>query len=316
MMEKRKNLLRFLGGMALLLLVGAIAGLVWTPFGRSPGQQPSTTQSAPMNGFDPPWSDGAANGDPSSWSDGAAYGDLPQPSARCISLGIQATDCTDYEQILSRLKEAWTAYTCPKQMTKGRTYSVALVLDPMKSTDISEDEAKEKLSEQLGATPDEVAARLTKIARFMSAKLTGAAFKIKPEQSQKLTVTEVAPVRWEWQVTPTEGGADKRITLTLAVHVGKDEGSTSEVQIKTLVEEIDVDVSLFDQVLAMSSPAQQVLTVGGSIATILSAVLAWLYRSKIWHWLGSRTTPHNVKTSEKRGGGAQANHQRKRDRRS
>jgi hypothetical protein len=97
---------------------------------------------------------------------------------------------------------------------------------------------------------------------------------------------------------------------------GREEGSTSEVQIKTLVEHINVDVSLWEAVLAVVTPAQQVLTVGGGIVAVLSGIVAWLYRSRIGHWLGFKTTPRNTKTGKKRRGGAQAGHQRKRDRRS
>ena len=42
----------------------------------------------------------------------------------------KSTTPSQYERILRLLWQAWTAYTCPKQMVKGRGYSVSLVLDP------------------------------------------------------------------------------------------------------------------------------------------------------------------------------------------
>ena len=101
-----------------------------------------------------------------------------------------------------------------------------------------------------------------------------------------MTVTEAAPVRWEWRVTPTEKG-EKTLTLTLAVAVGKDEENTHPVQIKTLVEHINVDVSTWDQALSVIPGVNSLLVAVGGIVTFVMGLVAWLYR-QAWLPLVSR----------------------------
>jgi hypothetical protein len=204
----------------------------------------------------------------------------------CIELGIEAADCTDFEKIVANLRHAWTAYTCPKEMIKGHGYLVSLVLDPTKPAELTEGEAREAIAPELHADPNEVVARLTKMARHMSASLTGVAFKIEPSTPQKITVTTGQPVRWDRRVSPVESGKNKQITLTLSAYLGKDEGSPSEVQIKTLVERIQVNVSPWEEFLAAIPTAQQGLAVGATIFGVLSAIWAFLNRSRIGGWFG------------------------------
>jgi hypothetical protein len=224
----------------------------------------------------------------------------PDGNTECIEFGIEAADCTDYEKILDRLKSAWTAYTCPKKMTKGRAYSVVLVLDRRKTQAVPEAEAREELAEELGVKPDETVLKLTKVARSMSASLAGASFEITPAAPQERNVTDVAPVRWTWRVVPAQAGPAQELTLTLSVHVGKNEDKTKEVQIKTLVERIRVDVSTWETVMAMAPTVQTTLTVGGSLFTVLSGIAAWLYGSKIAEWLGLKKSSRKPQNKRKK----------------
>jgi hypothetical protein len=207
-------------------------------------------------------------------------------SNHCLRLGIAASECTDFEAILKGLKQAWTAYTYPKQMTKNHEYPVALVLDATKTDAVSEQAARTEMAQLLGAKPEEIIPKLTKIARSMSASLAGASFKIEPSGPQKRTVTDVAPVEWDWSVTPTDPG-DKTITLTLTVEVGKDEESTNPVQIKTLVEHINVNVSTWDEALSIIPGVNSVVVAISTTVGIVVALLGWLYRSA-WLPLVSR----------------------------
>lgn len=271
------------------------SGKTWHHYGR-PGHKWVSPPSPPM---------GAPTGEvsPAIGLNPIIVGELPpQPerSAACIELGIVAADCTDYEGILARLRQAWTAYSCPKRMTKNHGYAVSLVLDPTKPASLSAEEAKKELAPQLGVDAKDVVPRLTKIARYMSATLAGPSFQVEPSGPQKVTVTSAAPVRWNWRVVPTESGHDKQIILTLSVYVGKDETSTSEVQIKTLVERIEVEVSPWDEVLAIVPTAHQGLTLGVTVFTILSAIVAWFNRSSIRGWLKPKAAPPRVKSRRKK----------------
>jgi hypothetical protein len=216
----------------------------------------------------------------------ATGGPTLDQSNHCLRLGIAASECTDFEAILKGLKNAWTAYKYPKQMTKNHEYPVALVLDATKTDAVSEQTARTEMAQLLGAKPEEIIPKLTKIARSMSASLAGASFKIEPSGPQKRTVTDVAPVEWDWSVTPTDPG-DKTITLTLTVEVGKDEESTNPVQIKTLVEHINVNVSTWDEALSIIPGVNSVVVAISTTVGIVVALLGWLYRSA-WLPLVSR----------------------------
>jgi hypothetical protein len=221
--------------------------------------------------------------------------DSPAPeSERCQELGIAGPQCTDFETILKKLREVWTAYTCPKQMWKNRPETVALVLDATKTSDVSQEVARKEMATLLGASPENTIAKLTKLARHMSASLSGASFKIEPSGPQKLTVTEAAPVRWEWQVTPTEEG-NKTITLTLAVEIGKDEENTKPVQIKTLVEKINVDVTTWDQALSIIPGINSLVVAIASIMAAFATAAAWLYRKAWLPLFHHRTTSARTK---------------------
>lgn len=232
-------------------------------------------------------------------------GNGPRPprgrDSDCIALGIEAANCTDYDKILASLRQAWTAYICPKAMIKNHPYAVSLVLDPTKPASMTAEEAKKAMAPELHADPAEVVARLTKMASHMSASLGGAAFKIEPVGSQKVTVTTGQPVHWAWTVTPIESGKNKQLTLTLSAYLGKEEGSLNEVQIKTLVENIEVNVSPWEEILAAIPTTQQGLAVAGTIFGILSAIWAYLNRSRIGRWLGAKTSEPENKGRRRRG---------------
>jgi hypothetical protein len=208
------------------------------------------------------------------------------PSNRCKRFGFVSSDCTDYEEILKGLAEAWTAYTCPKQMWKEREETVVFILDATKTNALSEATAKKEMAALLDVPPEKVIPKLTRIARQMSASLTGASFKIEPSGLQTMTVTEAAPVRWEWRVTPTEQG-QRKLSLTLFVSVGKDEADTYPIQIKTLSEQIDVRVSTWDQALSLLPGVNSLFVAIGGIVTSIMIALGWLYR-KAWLPLMSR----------------------------
>ncbi len=185
-------------------------------------------------------------------------------------------------------------------MRKGRAYSVKLVLDRTKTQAVPEAEARDELAAELGVKPDEAIPKLTKVARSMSASLIGASFEITPATPQELNVTDVAPVRWTWRVVPTQAGPDQELTLTLSVHIGKDEDKTKEVQIKTLVEHISVDVSTWETIMAMAPTVQTTLTLGASVLTALSAFAAWLYGSKIAEWSGLKKPQRKTQNKRKK----------------
>jgi hypothetical protein len=108
-------------------------------------------------------------------------------------------------------------------------------------------------------------------------------------------------VHWAWTVTPIESGKNKQLTLTLSAYLGKEEGSLNEVQIKTLVENIEVNVSPWEEILAAIPTTQQGLAVAGTIFGILSAIWAYLNRSRIGRWLGAKTSEPENKGRRRRG---------------
>jgi hypothetical protein len=184
-------------------------------------------------------------------------------------------------------------------MWKNRPETVALVLDATKTSDIPQKIAQKQMATLLGAPPENTIAKLTKFARHMSASLSGASFKIEPSGPQKLVVTEAAPVRWEWQVTPTEEG-DKTITLTLSVEVGEDEEKTHPVQIKTLVERINVDVTTWEQALSIIPGLNSLVVAIASLVTIFITSIAWLYRRAWLPLLSFRPGPTGLRGKPKK----------------
>jgi hypothetical protein len=183
-------------------------------------------------------------------------------------------------------------------MWKNREETVVLILDPTKTNAISEETARKEMAILLGVESKDVIPKLTKVSRQMSASLGGASFKVEPAGPQTRIVTKAAPVRWEWRVIPTEGG-EKKLTLTLAVAIGKDEQNTQPVQIKTLEEQIKVDVSTWDQALSVIPGVNSLFGAVGGIVTVVMGMAAWLYR-KAWLPVVSRRSKTPRKPSRRK----------------
>jgi hypothetical protein len=188
----------------------------------------------------------------------------------------------NYEKVVEQLREAPLAYNKPDTMVRGRPTLISLVIDVSNQEDL----AKEFTGQE-----GEVVKATTKIARQMSAELTGNAFNIEePKGNQQKIITEVARTRWDWQVTPIEEGKNKILVLSVYAHIEivKKDGDIHillpPVPIRTFRTEIQVYVNTYDRIVDAATAFSQIhagiigiITLTGS----LWGVFVW-WRRKQW----------------------------------
>lgn len=226
--------------------------------------------------FDSIEADGAeADGnEPTASRNGTGSASMPStasaPPQRCAELGVIVDgeqSCIDYETVLAGLKSAPLAYNRPERMVRDRVTDISLVIDPTVAPDPAG-----ALSEFSG----EPVEAETKIARHMSARLSGAAFEITPDGFQKKLISAAAPTQWVWGVVPREGGSDKVLTLEVFAHVVAGERVSEPVTLRTFHDKIVVDVSTLDWLNDIISKIKPIYAFIATVIAGLAGAFVWI----------------------------------------
>jgi hypothetical protein len=299
---RRFRLVRVIGGWSLLALtvvgLAVVGGLAMV---ASEGERPPASPKAPA------MTEAAAlpaRTLPPSAQPLLFRGVAPASAAArraCLALGIldPKKDCRLHEAALNSLREAPLAYNMPTTMVRGQRVEVSLVVD---ATAAGKPEAA--LPRLRGA----VVTGTTKISRFMSAELEGAAFKIEPGEPEQKLVTEAGPVQWRWVVTPMEEGEEQPLVLNLYAHVEEEDGELSlPVAIKSFQDYFKVDVTLWDRISDGVGVIEPLYGFAAGTAGSGWALILWL-RRRPWRAVSAaRPTARTRKRKTRQAAGGLSN---------
>lgn len=223
--------------------------------------------------------------------------DAPESSARVskaapelacrnqmLRLGVVSSGpCVDVGDIVSNLEVGKYIFNKPETAFVGDPFRLILVLKTSEAQDVLL---------HFDGVPGAVTERSGKFAQSIEATLRGSDLEIKPAGPQQKTVTKVQPVEWEWTITPLSGG---KKTLTIDVVANIQVGAEKhQVQVTTLHEAINIQVSIFQRVKLFVAEANgYVLAAGASIPAlgILFGVV-WKvkgYMNRVWRGSRRRT---------------------------
>jgi len=193
----------------------------------------------------------------------------------CRALGVLG-NCPDLNAVLDQLLERPLEYNHPSTMLMDNPTEISLVL----RTDWESEEMPAEVSEEMRDLPGEVKQGISKITRIMSAELSGRNFEITPEGRQERTVAPPNPVNWNWNVTPTETGADQVLKLRLYAHLQSPQGTMPPILVKTLDATIDVDVTTWDWLVNQARTLEPIYAIGAALIGLLTAILTFLIRRR------------------------------------
>ena len=204
----------------------------------------------------------------------------------CQGLGVMdETECVDYEGYAARLKVGLASFVAPKQMTEGDTYATGLSV----SLNVKDALA---IKNSLLDVSGRATSFSTKVARFMSARLYGAGFKVNPSGPIEQRLTGLQPTTWQWRVTPLQSGK-QILQLETFVHLIIDKSRKERVSLPIESREIDVAVKPLPSagiVNGAVSKASKLTDAGTkffqSIAGLVAAVVALL---TVFGWSRKRT---------------------------
>lgn len=137
----------------------------------------------------------------------------------------------DIDKIIQGLPLANIAFNTPDTMRTGQSQLIQLTLSASATT--------EELKKQITAAGSLNSAQV-QISDQLDVHLTGANFQIQANtpESQAVGMTHIS--HWEWQVTPTQGGAQQlELTVNAIVRI---DGVDREISIKTFDRTINVNV--------------------------------------------------------------------------
>ncbi|MDA1100422.1 MAG: hypothetical protein O2967_15705 [Proteobacteria bacterium] len=276
------KLVAILVALAVLAVLGTAALITPDYFAKidaemKPPPQPNgTPEDSTKSSPGPP----AANGGRAPAGTAKKNGGEPKPAeparpidncARLAIIGGQG-DCDTYEEITKILDTAPLAYNRPDTMVRGDTIEISLVIDPTE-----QGKPSARLKGLIGKIVDEK----IKVSRTMSAELHGINFRVEPKGPQKRLVTKVAPVRWDWAVTPLVAGRDMALTLDVNIHFQEQGKVSLPVTVRAYRDRIFVDVAAWDRIKDIMA---EITLVHTFLAAVLGSggllgAIAW-YRSR------------------------------------
>ncbi len=181
-------------------------------------------------------------------------------------LGIISTSgpCPDVGDVVENLAKGTYLFNKPTVASVGDAFPIRLVLQTKDTQPVS-----------LAGMPGEVQRREQwPFAQSLEATLTGDDFEIVPAVPQPRTATFTHPVEWEWKVKPTAAGT-KTLTIEVAafISIGADK---HRVQITTLHEPIEIQVTMYQRLKAIAADASGLLVAAAAVVTPLGALFAFV----------------------------------------
>jgi hypothetical protein len=179
---------------------------------------------------------------------------LTDPSASCIELG----------DVLKRLRRGTFKFNKPTAATLGESFPMRLVLL-----------TSEGQTADFPSMPGSVETReLRPFAQFLEATLAGDDFEISPPGPQARTATLAQPVEWEWRVKPTSSGV-KSLTIDVAANI-QIGASKNRIQLTTLHETIDIQVTIFQRLKTYLAGANGVIAAVTAALTSLVGLVGFV----------------------------------------
>ncbi|MEJ2512437.1 MAG: hypothetical protein P8Y72_12665 [Anaerolineales bacterium] len=158
-----------------------------------------------------------------------------QPGSTSTPVAVSMDLNTVYAQVVEGLPRGSALFNPPATMRVGEVKLVEVRVVPVTEEEIEEDqEVQATLVAGMGEV-DEVLVIPLRVSTVMSARLTGAAFNIKPlKEEEQIRSSDDPYISWVWEVTPQEAG-EKNLTLFLSVVVnaegmGDKTYTTSEIR--------------------------------------------------------------------------------------
>jgi hypothetical protein len=158
-----------------------------------------------------------------------------QPGLTSTPVAVSMDLNTVYAQVVEGLPRGSALFNPPATMRVGEVKLVEVRVVPVTEEEIEEDqEVQATLVAGMGEV-DEVLVIPLRVSTVMSARLTGAAFNIKPlKEEEQIRSSDDPYISWVWEVTPQEAG-EKNLTLFLSVVVnaegmGDKTYTTSEIR--------------------------------------------------------------------------------------
>ena len=176
---------------------------------------------------------------------------------------------TVYQEVVGSLPQGSALFNPPEQMRLGDTQTVEVRVVPVTEEQIEEDtEIQATLTADFESGQEVIIIPL-RVSTIMRARLSGAAFTIKPLMEDEQIKSPDAPyLRWIWEVTPEESGP-QRLTLTLSVVVNA-EGLGDKTHVTTEVRDVTVQVNpIYSVTRFMNSNWEWVVT------GVLVPVIGW-----------------------------------------
>jgi hypothetical protein len=204
---------------------------------------------------------------------------------RKLGIIISHGPCVDVSDIVDDLETGTYLFNKPGNTHVDVPFHLALVL---KTT------PKQDVAPLLEGFSGQVTERTGKFAQSLEASLRGDDMVVEPPGMQVRTATTIEPVTWEWTVTPKAGGEKTLVIEVVAnIEVGADH---HKVQIKTLREPIQVDVSGFQQIKAYLTEANTFVLAIGAAIPALGAIFGLVpparrTLTRWWHKLFARKRP-------------------------
>lgn len=150
---------------------------------------------------------------------------------------ISAADCAYNREVWGRLDPGRAALDAPPAMTRGHAERVSFAL-----TRAAEGHPHDiQNPAELLDTPPEMTTG-TRVGRRMAVRLDGVGFTIEPAGLVERDLVAGGAARWDWTVTPLEGG-HRRLTISAYAIVQAANGQRGENLIRTLSRDVEVRVS-------------------------------------------------------------------------
>jgi hypothetical protein len=194
-----------------------------------------------------------------------ANGDA-EPFCNIIQDRIPAAECDYYQEVWNRLGSGQAAFDVPQVMRRGVTAQVSFALVRAEQGS----DASAAAASLLDSAPERSAT--IRVGRRMAVNLSGEGFRIEPQGLQERDLGPGGQARWDWRVTPEVRG-HKTLTISAYVVVQPPNGPRTENLIRTLSQEVDVDVSASDRAKDIAEASKSWLGIANEWLLALAALI-------------------------------------------
>jgi len=180
---------------------------------------------------------------------------------RGVVLG--GASCTDLDEIVRNLATGTYSFNRPRTATLGEEFVLRLILQT-KPGQPANFEGVVGPIQRVENKP---------FAQSIEATLSGQDFDISPNTAQARTATSERAVEWNWKLTPTSTGT-KTITIEVAANILMSP-EKQRVQIDTLRETIEIQVTVFQRVKSYLADASGAIIAIAALVAPLAAIFGF-----------------------------------------